>query len=113
MHAAYGAFLHGHGMIDLGDSLGVPDLLQFSRAKNPGKEATIVFKGIRVNQVCAVKGKLFEVHVFGSWLIGASLQCRRGICSVFRSAGNGNYIAATPSCLILLLRALKSRLNPS
>ena len=32
-------------------------------AEGAGKEATIVFKRIRINQICAVKGESVEVHI--------------------------------------------------
>ncbi len=81
MHPTDSAFLSGYGMVDLSDSLGVPDFLQFLLAESPDKQASFVFKRISVNQVCAIKGKSFEVHVLGSWLIDAGLKHRGEICS--------------------------------
>ena len=43
MHAAYGAFLHRYGMINLSNSPGVPDFLELSFTKNTLKKTPMIF----------------------------------------------------------------------
>lgn len=113
MQSPYGPALPGYRMVDLNDLLGVPDFLKFPLAENPSKQPPIISERIRVNQVSALKGQSFEDHAIGSILRGAGVRRREKICSVLHNAGNGNHIAGIPSCLILLLRVLTSRLKTS
>ena len=53
MHAAKGAFLPGPGVIDLNNVFVVPNFLQLLPAKDPRKEATVIFVGLRFYDIGA------------------------------------------------------------